>query len=290
MPVASVGLVVGPHLPSAEVWPEYLRRPRAAGARIFQFMTRQEKRGQPSPAPPEAEILRELRTHWETLGYLPPVAHAPRSLNLATSERARREAALEALRRDCFVAREVGARTVVVHPGSAPCPDLDGAPAALGESLRWAVEHFPDLRFAVELRFGISGDFGRTLEDLARAFERVRTGRERLGVCLDTAHAYWAGDLVPEHADRLADRISRLFGPGSLRLCHLNDAEFPRRSRRHRHRVPGWGQVSVFGFFDLFASRLLDGVPLIVEAGKPEVWPDVAREVLRMAERAEAVR
>lgn len=282
--------MVGPHLPSAEIYPEPLLRCRDAGARIFQFRTRPEKKGEVSPKPPSVEILRELREYWQGLGFFPPAAHAPRGLDLAATDRKQREAAVESLRIDCAIAREVGSPAVVVHPGRGPCTDLPGATAGLADSLIRAIALNADLRFLVELRFGISGELGKEMEDLARVFERVKE-RHRLGLCLDTAHAYWAGDLVPEYADRLADRLEELFGPGMLQLVHLNDAQFAPGSRRYRHRPPGWGHMSVFGFFDLFGSRLLEGVPWITEgAPKPESWPDVTREVLRMVERAEVVR
>lgn len=290
MPVSAVGLVVGPHLPSAEVYREPLARCRAAGARIFQFRTRSEKRGEVSPGQPPTETLRELRECWQGLGLLPPAAHAPRGLDLSNPDRAPRREAVEALGIDCAIARAVGATTVVVHPGRGPCADPAGAAAALIDSLGRALSLHPDLRFLVELRFGVGGEFGARLEDLARVFDGVGEPR-RLGLCLDVAHAYWAGELVPEHADRLADRIEALFGPDAIRLAHLNDAQFAPGWRRYRHRPPGWGHMSVFGFFDLFASRLLEGVPLITEGvSSPGSWPDVTREVLRMVERAEAAR
>lgn len=290
MPVPPIGLVVGPHAPAPSGFHAAFAACRDVGGKVYQFATRGERRGAPSRGLPPVEPLRQAREVWQGLGFLPPIAHAPADLDLAASDRAARQAALESLRIDCWIAREAGARTVVVHAGRGPVRDAPGAVAALSDSLNRAVALHGDLTFLVELRFGVSGEFGRRLEDLARVWERLHSP-DRVGLCLDVAHGVWAGELVPERADRFLARIDHLFGSGALRLCHLNDAYYPARSRRYLHVPPGTGQIAVPGFRDLLGSRLLEGLPLIIEAKRaPECWPDLVREARRLVAVAEALR
>jgi deoxyribonuclease-4 len=89
----------------------------------------------------------------------------------------------------------------------------------------------------------------------------------RLGVCLDTCHAFAAGhDLTaPGEVRRMLNRLVRVVGRDRLRLVHANDSRDPVGSGRDRHTNIGAGVIGIEPFAELFRHPATRGVPVIVE-------------------------
>ena len=89
----------------------------------------------------------------------------------------------------------------------------------------------------------------------------------RLGVCLDTCHAYAAGhDLAAAGRLRRAlNLLVKTVGRGRLGLVHANDSRDPLGSRRDRHAPIGVGTIGIEPFAELFVHPATRGVPVIVE-------------------------
>ena len=105
-----------------------------------------------------------------------------------------------------------------------------------------------------------------TIDDLGPLFEAL-DHHPRLGVCLDTCHAFAAGhDLAtPGGARKTLNALVRTVGRGRLRLVHANDSRDPLGSRRDRHAPIGKGTIGTEPFAELFRHPATRGVPVIVE-------------------------
>ncbi len=103
------------------------------------------------------------------------------------------------------------------------------------------------------------GQLGRLLDDLARD--------ERLGVCLDTAHAFASGYDVRSAAgvDRLVTELDQAVGFERLRLVHANDSKAGLGSALDRHTNIGAGQIGELGFARMIGERALSAVPWVLE-------------------------
>jgi len=86
----------------------------------------------------------------------------------------------------------------------------------------------------------------------------------RVGVCLDTCHAYAAGAPLDEPGGP-TETVDRVLEAAPLRLVHANDSKDPRGSMRDRHEVLGDGHIGLEAFEELLAHPAMTGVPLILE-------------------------
>ena len=110
---------------------------------------------------------------------------------------------------------------------------------------------------------------GSCLGDRLEHLERIRSlvaRPERLGVCLDTCHAFAAGYAIHEpagSADFWAEALER-FG-AALGGVHLNDSVRPFGSRRDRHAHIGEGQIGLDAFARILHDPRLAATPMVLE-------------------------
>ncbi len=98
--------------------------------------------------------------------------------------------------------------------------------------------------------------------------------KSRVGVCIDTCHAFAAGyDLrTVEACENTFKHFSDVVGFEYLRGMHLNDAKSEFNSRVDRHHSLGEGNIgkTVFGW--IMRDPRFDGIPMILETVEPEIW------------------
>jgi deoxyribonuclease-4 len=207
---------------------------------------------------------------------IPVYVHAPYLINLGSPHPQTQERSLVSLRHALTRAQSVGASGLVLHAGSAVDPDardealrhvrrlllpvlcaLDEAGAAsTGDPLRLLIEPTP----------GAGGSLATTVEDLGPYFAALES-HPRLGVCLDTCHAYAAGDdlAAPGGVRRTLNRLVKTVGRGRLGLVHANDSRDPLGSHRDRHWPVGLGTIGLEPFAELFVHPATRGVPVVIE-------------------------
>jgi deoxyribonuclease-4 len=112
------------------------------------------------------------------------------------------------------------------------------------------------------------------MEDLAEYAEAL-DHHPRVGVCLDTCHAFAAGhDLAaPGGVGAALDLLEASIGPGRLKLVHANDSADVVGSRRDRHAGIGAGRIGADPFQQLFSHPATAGVPLILETPDRDAAP-----------------
>ena len=175
-----------------------------------------------------AELLSGLGvTAWQT--------HSALDLNVAHDDADVRAEHLRVLRTQITQSADLGARCVVVHPGT--CRDeISGDNYA--PTLALNVEAFGAAAAAAQMA-GIDvaienmgrNSFGGRVEQLRELIDAV--GSPRLRICLDTGHANAAGLDVPGAV--------RDIGP-LLACTHLNDND----GTGDQHRTPGGGSIDWF--------------------------------------------
>lgn len=91
--------------------------------------------------------------------------------------------------------------------------------------------------------------------------------QSRVGVCLDTAHAFEAGyDLSKkEGLEKVIEEFDRLIDLHKLYLLHLNDSKTPLSSRIDRHWHIGEGYIGREGFRRIINHPELCHLPAILE-------------------------
>lgn len=211
----------------------------------------------------------------------PVFVHATYLVNLGSPTEVTRTKSVESLRGAVRRGRRIGARGVVFHAGSAvDSGDRDVAMRRLRDLLLPLLDELaddePDL--LVELSAGGGGSLAATVEEL-EPFLAMVDGHPRLGVCLDTCHAFAAGhDLAtPGGVRTTLNALRKAIGGGRLRLVHANDSLDPCGSRRDRHASIGSGQIGLDPFGELFRHPVTRGIPVILET--PGKMADHAKDI-----------
>jgi deoxyribonuclease-4 len=202
---------------------------------------------------------------------IPVFVHAPYLINLGSPQPVTLERSVRSLRLILERAAFIGAVGVVLHAGSAvEAASRDQALLQLREALLPILdvlaESAGELRLLIEPTPGGAAALASTVGDLGPFFAALE-GHPRLGVCLDTCHAYAAGhDLAaPGGVRRTLSLLVKTVGRGRLGLIHANDSRDPLGSRRDRHAPVGVGTIGIEPFAELFVHPATRGVPLIVE-------------------------
>ncbi len=100
--------------------------------------------------------------------------------------------------------------------------------------------------------------------------------KSRVGLCLDTAHAYLAGyDLASkEGLEKMLDEIDTQVGLKLIKLIHLNDAYGALSSHYDRHDHIGKGKIGLAGMKRIITHPKLKNIPMILETPKDDETSD----------------
>jgi deoxyribonuclease-4 len=212
----------------------------------------------------EVEAFREALDGSPVEGVL---IHAIYLLNPASEKAEFREKSLEALTLALNAGAQLGARGVVLHPGSAiKSEDVDSAIKRAGEVIKEALDASEGCDLHLEDTAGAGGTLGRSFEELAALIE-ASGGGKRLGVCLDTCHLHASGyDMrTQESIASVVDEFDRVVGLDRLHSLHVNDSVMPLGSNRDRHVNLGDGEIGAAGIAAFLSEPRFDGLPAIFE-------------------------
>jgi deoxyribonuclease-4 len=165
----------------------------------------------------------------------------------------------------------LGLDFLVTHPGNATDGDVERGVARNAEGIARALDEVEEgvTRILLELTAGGGTTVGGSFEALAAILEALPAPhRERVGVCLDTCHAWAAGYDLVEDYDGVWEAFDRVLDRELLGLIHVNDSKDSRGSRRDRHETLGAGTLGPEPFRRLVLDPRLTAVPKILETPK----------------------
>ncbi|KAA1423494.1 deoxyribonuclease IV [Mumia zhuanghuii] len=220
----------------------------------------------------------QFRERCESEG-VPAFVHTPYLVNLGSPNPTTYEKSVATVAHNLARGASIGARGVVVHTGS--CVDdgaYDKALAQVREGLLPLLDVLPD--DAPTLLLEPTAGQGRSLcariDDLAPYLEAL-DHHPRVGICLDTCHAFAAGEPLDEPQGVVAtlDRLVEVAGPDRLQLVHANDSQDVRGSFKDRHERIGRGHIGVEAFAAMFLHPATVGVPFVLETpGASDAWAE----------------
>jgi deoxyribonuclease-4 len=213
---------------------------------------------------------------------MPTFVHAPYLVNLGSPTPATLENSVRSLEHALARACAIGARGVVVHAGSAvTASSRDFALKQVRTAMLPLLDSLPDdgPDLLIEPTAGAGQSLAATVEELGPYLDAL-DAHPRIGVCLDTCHAFAAGhDLArPGGVRTTLNALTRVIGRGRLKLIHANDSKDSLGSNRDNHERIGRGRIGVEPFAELFRHPATRGVPVVLETpGKsPEHREDLA--------------
>lgn len=219
----------------------------------------------------------------------PVIVHMPYLPNLASADTTLYAKSVSILREELRRAEVLGAAYLVTHVGHRGQSPEDEALARVAQAIDKACTAVPnDVMILLENTAGQGSEVGYCFAHLGCIVDRTAHHR-RVGICLDTAHAFAAGYAVgsAHGLERTLDELARTLGIKRLRLVHLNDAKAPAGSRVDRHWHIGQGRIGRAGFRRIVNHPLLQHLPAVMETPKEKDLDDILnmRTVRRLAVR-----
>ena len=223
-------------------------------------------------APPiDLDALRADR-ELDRFGVEKSYLHATYLINLATGNDELWEKSVTCLTQNLLAGTGVGTDGVVLHIGSHLGVGFTETLERICDAISRAFDAVEEragercCRLLLENAAGAGNTVGRSFEELAAVIDSC-DGDPRLGICLDTQHAFASGiayDTV-EAADATVAAFDEAIGLEKLGLIHLNDSKVPFASNRDRHENLGEGEIGAGALGCLLSHPDLDQVPAVLE-------------------------
>jgi deoxyribonuclease-4 len=233
-------LLIGAHVRGADPIGEAAR----LGADQVQFFLGNPQSWKKPPPRADAAVLRESP--------YPLYVHCNYLINIGSDNNRIRIPSRKNLAEQVAAAEDIGAVAVIVHGGHVGATE----DTAIGIG-RWRKALDPiesDVMILIENTAGGEDAILRVVESYGPLWEAI--GDRNVGVCLDTCHAWAAGEDMATVVDRL------LAATGSIDLVHCNDSRDPHGSRRDRHTNLGTGEIPEDVLTGVVTAA---GAPVIVE-------------------------
>lgn len=265
---------IGAHVSAAGGVENTIDRALAIGANAFALFTKNQRQWQAAPLTPSS--IDGFKKAMARAGFLPEqvLPHDSYLINLGHPEpealAKSRDAFLDEMRR----CEQLGLCYLNFHPGShlGKIPERVSL-KLVSESINWALEQTQGVTAVIENTAGQGTNLGWSFEQLATIIDGVED-KSRVGVCLDTCHAFAAGyDLrTQEGCEQVFDEFERQVGFAYLKGMHINGAKSTFGSRVDRHHSLREGNLGEAVFRYLMSDPRFDRIPLILETIDESIW------------------
>ncbi|TKA69279.1 hypothetical protein B0A55_08521, partial [Friedmanniomyces simplex] len=271
MPLAAraVGhkLLIGAHVSAAGGVHQSILNSVHIGANAFALFLKSQRKWENPPL--QDDHCSTFHSHCKTHSYDPSnhiVPHGSYLVNLAHTNKDRTKQAYDAFLDDLKRCEKLGIALYNFHPGTDQCADRPKAIAHLASNINRAHVETSKVVTLLETMTAGGNTIGCTFEDLRDIIALV-TKKDRVGVCLDTAHVFTAGyDLrTPAAFLRTMERFEDVVGFKYLRALHLNDSKAPFGSNKDLHANIGTGFLGLRAFHNIVNEPRFAGLPLVLE-------------------------
>lgn len=219
--------------------------------------------------------------------------HGSYLINLGNPDVTKRQQSQQSFEDDLKRCEQLGVGLYNFHPGSAVGgADKQETIAHIADGINKAIEKTEFVKVVLENMAGHGNIIGSNLQDLAEIIKQVQN-KERVGVCIDTCHAFAAGyDLrTKEVFDVFWKQFAEIVGYRYLSGIHLNDSKAPLGSKRDLHQNIGLGFLGLEPFRLLMNKKEVQGIPMVLETpvdetavAKQGVLADVRAEEIKLLE------
>ena len=225
----------------------------------------------------EPEDIKEFNRRQKKLKIRPLFIHIPYLINLASPNLKLYEASIEAYVEDILEAQVLGADYIVTHMGSHKETSEEAGIERLIHALNRILERTRAVKVGILLEntSGSGSWLGYKFSHQKEIIEGLRH-QARVGLCLDTAHAYLAGyDIATSGGlERTLEEIDKTAGINRIKLIHLNDARGSLGSHYDRHEHIGKGSIGLEGMKRIINHTRLKNIPFILETPKDSETAD----------------
>ena len=267
---------VGAHVSAAGGVENAPLRAAELGAKAFALFTKNQRQWKAKPL--TAASIEAFAENMAAGGFRPEdvLPHDSYLINLGHPEAEKRTKSLDAFIHELERCSALGLPLLNFHPGShlrkiSESESLD----LVAECVNRALDATEGVVAVIENTAGQGSNLGYTFEHLAHIIDGVED-KSRVGVCLDTCHAFVAGyDLRTKEAyEKTMADFERIVGFKYLRGMHLNDSKPPLGAKVDRHHSIGHGELGVEPFRFIMNDPRIDEIPMVLETIDSELWAE----------------
>lgn len=268
----STVMPIGVHTSIAGGVSNSIDRAVALGCDAVQIFGRNPRTWRFTPiAGPEVRLFRSRR---EKAGIYPVAVHTTYLINLCAPVDETFEKSVDLFKLELASAEALGADYLVTHLGSPVGLGGEFARARILGALREVAKDGLGRKTGILLEntAGSGHTYGSSLHDIGAVAKGAEGFGLKVGICLDTCHAFAAGYAMttPADVERLVSTIDREAGLERVRLIHLNDSKGAFGSRLDRHEHIGEGHIGIEGFTAILSHPALSKIPMILETPKKD--------------------
>jgi len=197
----------------------------------------------------------------------PVIVHAAYLINLCSENPETEKKSIEGLIIELKRCEALELPYLVVHPGSSGKQERGVALKQLQKNINLVLQETSGkTKLLLENMAGQGSGIARSLADLRDIFEYVDQPK-KLGVCIDTCHAFAAGYNIADQAgyDDFFKEFDTLLGLENLNVLHLNDSKKNCGDRVDRHEAIGKGKIGIEPFSWIMNDARFFDIPKIIE-------------------------
>lgn len=192
------------------------------------------------------------------------IIHCPYIINLANTLKPETYlSGKEVLRREIDRTIAIGARIMVLHPGSSLTGDVNESLLQCARGINEILKEDDDVIIALETMAGKGSEIGRDFSQLKTIIDNVEL-KDKVGVCLDTCHIHDGGYDLTDF-DGVLDEFDQIIGLGRLTVMHINDSKNIRGAHKDRHANIGYGEIGFETLNRIVHHPATDNIAKILE-------------------------
>jgi len=265
---------IGAHVSAAGGVENVPERAHEIGATGFALFTKNQKQWAAKPLTDESIELFKKKCNDLNFSMDAIIPHDSYLINLGHPEKDKLKKSRDAFLDELQRCEQLGIRLLNFHPGShlkkiseKECLKI------IAESINEALSNTKFVNAVIENTAGQGSNMGYRFEHLAEIIDQVEQ-KERVGVCIDTAHAFAAGyDIsTDEGFDETFEHFEQIVGFDKLLAMHLNDSKKELGSKVDRHESLGDGLIGLTPFKRIMGDDRFNGIPVILETPNTERW------------------
>lgn len=255
------------------------------GARAFALFTKNQRQWFSSPL--SKTSIAKFREYCEEYDYKPfqVLPHDSYLINLGHSEKEPLEKSRVSFLDEMKRCELLGLDRLNFHPGShLNLTTVEGCLKIIAESINVTLDKTKGVTAVIENTAGQGTNLGHTFEQIRYIIDNVED-KSRVGVCIDTCHAYTSGYNIKsaEGFRETFNLFDEKIGFGYLKGMHINDSKKEHATRVDRHENLGKGFLGEDVFRFIMNDPRFDNMPLILETPEEELWEEEIKRLYSFA-------
>ncbi|SHI87123.1 Endonuclease IV [Tangfeifania diversioriginum] len=254
------------------------------GATAFALFTKNQRQWKAKPL--TDENIKKFKENCEKYGYKAGqiLPHDSYLINLGHPEKEALQKSRDAFLDEMQRCEQLGIDRLNFHPGSHLNKISEKeCLATIANSINLALEQTKGVTAVIENTAGQGTNLGFSFYQIKEIIDQVED-KNRVGVCIDTCHAYSAGYDILNNFEDVFREFEEVIGFDYLKGMHLNDSKKELASKVDRHNSMGEGSLGWEPFRMIMKDSRFDGIPLILETPDDQRWAEEIKTLKNMQE------